>query len=196
MGDYMKNLIKDVLSFFVFLKYKNIWNMKEYLIKNNKESGIVATVYDHYLHKEGSYIGIRSHFENRPYFPHGVMGIFISDMSKIGKNAVIFQQVTIGADRLIDSNNQGNPTIGDNVYIGAGAKIIGNVKIGNNCRIGANAVVYMDMPDNSVAVASPTRLIQKENLDNRFVVANKDGSLRYYKDGKFHQLNKKEEFIK
>ena len=68
--------------------------------------------------------------------------------------------------------------------------------IGNNCRIGANAVVYMDMPDNSVAVASPTRLIQKENLDNRFVVANKDGSLRYYEDGKFHQLNKKEECIK
>ncbi len=189
----MKNLIKEILSFFVFIKYKNIWNMKNYLIKNNKESGIVATVYDHYINKKGSYIGIRSEFANQPYFPHGIMGIFISDMSKIGKNAVIFQQVTIGADRLIDSNNQGNPTIGDNVYIGAGAKIIGNVKIGNNCRIGANAVVYFDMPDNSVAVSAPTRLIQKENLDNRFIVANKDGSLRYYKDGKFYPLEKKEE---
>ncbi len=189
----MKNLIKEILSFFVFIKYKNIWNMKDYLIKNNKESGIVATVYDHYINKKGSYIGIRSEFANQPYFPHGIMGIFISDMSKIGKNAVIFQQVTIGADRLIDSNNQGNPTIGDNVYIGAGAKIIGNVKIGNNCRIGANAVVYFDMPDNSVAVSAPTRLIQKENLDNRFIVANKDGSLRYYKDGKFYPLEKNEE---
>ena len=46
------------------------------------------------------------------------------------------------------------------------------------------------MPDNSVAVASPTRLIQKENLDNRFIVANSDGSLRYYKDGKFYPLEK------
>lgn len=186
----MKNLIKDFLSFFVFLKYKDIWNIKNYLVKNDKESGIVASVYDHYINKKGSYIGIKSQFANTPYFPHGLLGIFISDMTKIGKNAIIFQQVTIGADRLIDSNNQGNPTIGDNVYIGAGAKIIGNVKIGNNCRIGANAVVYFDMPDNSVAVASPTKLIQKENLDNRFVVANSDGSLRYYKDGKFYPLEK------
>ena len=192
----MKNLIKEILSFFVFLKYKSIWNMKEYLLKNDKESGIVASVYSHYINKQGSYIGIRSSFENIPYFPHGLMGIFISDMSQIGKNAIIFQQVTIGADRLIDSNNQGNPTIGDNVYIGAGAKIIGNVKIGNNCRIGANAVVYKDMPDNSVAVASPTRIIQKENLDNRFIVANKDGSLRYYKDGKFYPLEDRQEFVK
>lgn len=184
----MKNMIKDFLSFFVFLKFKNIWNIKEYLAKNNLESGVIATVYDHYIHKEGSYIGISSHFENKPYFPHGIMGIFISDMTRIGKNAVIFQQVTIGADRLTDSDNQGNPTIGDNVYIGAGAKIIGNVTIGNNCRIGANAVVYKDMPDNSVAVCSPTRIIQKENLDNRFVVATKDGNLKVYENGSFHIL--------
>ncbi len=189
----MKNLIKEFLSFFVFLKFKNIWNIKDYLVKNKKDSGIIASVYSYYIEKRGSYIGIPVEFGNTPYFPHGISGIFISDMSKIGKNAIIFQQVTIGADRLIDSNNQGNPIIGDNVYIGAGAKIIGNVKIGNNCRIGANAVVYMDMPDNSVAVSSPTRIIQKENLDNRFIVANKDGSLKYYKDGKFYPLEESKE---
>ncbi len=188
----MKDFIKDFLSIFVFLRFKNIWNIKDYLVKNNKDTGIIASVYSHYIEKHNSYIGIPVKFANRPYLPHGLSGIFISDMSVIGKNAVIFQQVTIGADRLVDSNNQGNPVIGDNAYIGAGAKIIGNVKIGNNCRIGANAVVYMDMPDNSVAVSSPTRIIQKENLDNRFVVANKDGSLRYYQDGKFHPLEEKE----
>ena len=73
----MKDLIKDILSFFVFLKYKNIWNIKDYLKKSDKESGIVATVYDHYINKKGSYIGIRSEFGNTPYFPHGIMGIFI-----------------------------------------------------------------------------------------------------------------------
>lgn len=184
----MKNFVKSVLSFFVFLKFKNVWEMKDYLVKNNIESGIVATVYDYYIHKEGGYVGIRSKFAGRPYMPHGFMGVFISDMSEIGKNAVIFQHVTIGADRLMDSNNQGNPKIGDNVYIGAGAKIIGNVTIGNNCRIGANAVVYQDMPDNSVAVSSPTRIIQKENLDNRFVVATKDNKLKVYEDGRFREL--------
>lgn len=188
----MKNMVKNILSFFVFLKYKNIWNIKDYLVENNKESGIVATVYDHYIHKEGGYMGIRSKFAGRPYMPHGFMGVFISDMSEIGKNAVIFQHVTIGADRLLDSNNQGNPKIGDNVYIGAGAKIIGNVTIGNNCRIGANAVVYQDMPDNSVAVSSPTRIIQKENLDNRFVVATKDNKLKVYENGSFRELEQTE----
>ncbi len=193
----MKNMVKSVLSFFVFLKYKNIWNIKEYLVKNNIDSGIIATVYDYYIHKEGGYVGIGAEFANRPYMPHGFMGVFISDMTKIGKNAVIFQHVTIGADRLTDSDNQGNPVIGDNAYIGAGAKIIGNVKIGNNCRIGANAVVYKDMPDNSVAVCSPTRIIQKEKLDNRFIVANKDGKLKVYENGDFHILEegKKEEKV-
>ncbi len=188
----MKNLIKDMCGFFVFLKYKNVWNMKDYLVKTGKESGIVASVYDRYIHKEGGYIGIKSKFHGRPYMPHGFMGIFISDMSEIGKNAVIYQHVTIGADRLVDSDNQGNPVIGDNVYIGAGAKIIGNVKIGNNCRIGANAVVYKDMPDNSVAVCSPTRIIQKENLDNRFVVATQDGRFKVYENGVFRYLTDEE----
>lgn len=51
------------------------------------------------LRKKNSYIGIRTKFDNILYFPHGIMGIFISDETKIGKNAVIFQGVTIGAVR-------------------------------------------------------------------------------------------------
>lgn len=103
-----------------------------------------------------------------PCFPHGEMGIFISKQSVIGKNCVIFQHVTIGSNTLKGSN-VGSPIIGDNCYIGAGAKIIGNIKIGNNCRIGANACVYKDMPDNSLAVCAPTRTIIKDgNLDNHF----------------------------
>lgn len=55
------------------------------------------------------------------------------------------------------------------MIIGAGAKIIGDVRIGNNCRIGAGACVTKDLPDNTVAVSSPLRLIEhKEVLDNRF----------------------------
>lgn len=66
---------------------------------------------------------------------------------------MIFHQVTIGAVRTRGSKNIGNPTIGDNCYIGAGAKIIGKIKIGNNVRIGANAVVYQDIPDNTIVVS-------------------------------------------
>ncbi len=183
----LKNIYKEILSIFIFLRFKTIWNIKTYLVKNNKESGFSATVYSHYIDKKGSYIGIRSKFKNQPYFPHGILGIFISDESSIGKNAVIFQQVTIGAIRTKGSKNIGNPTIGDNCYIGAGAKIIGNIKIGNNCRIGANAVVYEDMPDNSIAVCSPTKIVtKKEPLDNKFYVLRKNGNVEYFENGTFH----------
>ena len=66
----------------------------------------------------------------------------------------------------------GSPTIGNNVYIGAGAKIIGNVTIGDNCRIGANCVVVKDMPANRTAVAASTRFIYSDSVnDNEFVSA-------------------------
>lgn len=123
--------------------------------------------YKNYLSKYGSWIGYNADIPNIPFFPHGFTGVFISGDAKIGRNAVILQYVTIGSNTLKDSTRIGSPIIGDNVYIGAGAMIIGGVKIGNNCRIGANAVVYKDMPPNSVAVQAPTRIIQKENLDNR-----------------------------
>ena len=81
--------------------------------------------------------------------------IVINGAAVIGKNCTILHGVTIG----IGSN--GIPTIGDNVYIGCGATIIGDVHIGNNCKIGANAVVLKDVPDNCTAVGNPARIIYK-----------------------------------
>lgn len=60
----------------------------------------------------------------------------------------------------------GSPTIGDNVYIGAGAKIVGNVKIGNNVRIGANCIVVNDVPDNSTIVLTKPRIIVNTDYKN------------------------------
>jgi len=60
-----------------------------------------------------------------PSFPHGAYGIFISGGAEIGANAVIFQQVTIGSNTLPDSNGRGAPRLGDDCYIGAGAKLVG-----------------------------------------------------------------------
>lgn len=76
---------------------------------------------------------------------------------KIGKNCRISQQVTIG--HIGGFKGGGTPTIGDNVYIGAGAKILGEIKIGNNVKIGANAVVITDVPDNATAVGVPAKVI-------------------------------------
>ncbi|MGY4105394.1 serine acetyltransferase [Ignavigranum ruoffiae] len=121
-----------------------------------------------FLFFSGSSIASAAKFANRPTFPHGITGVHISSGASIGKNAVIFQQVTIGSNTLADSKHYGAPSIGDNCYIGAGAKIIGNVTVGNNVRIGANAVVVDDIPDHTIVVSQPVRLIHKESLDNHF----------------------------
>ena len=102
-------------------------------------------------------------------FPHGLNGILISQRAVIGKNCIIFQQVTIGSNTLRDTNKAGAPILGDNVYIGAGAKIIGGIKIGNNVRIGANCVVVDDIPDNcTVVMNKPKIVIHDKYKDNKF----------------------------
>lgn len=94
------------------------------------------------------------HFPPPPMLPHGIDGIIVGHDAKVGNDCVIFQQVTIAAGGVI---------IGDNVIIGAGAKILPKVKIGNHCRVGANAVVVEDMPDYSTCVMQKPRIILKHN---------------------------------
>jgi len=165
-------------------KHKGIWGIKDHLYQTGAKNDRLLQMYDSYFAKYGSWIGYSSRFENAPYFPHLYYGVFISGQASIGDNVVIFQQVTIGSNTLNGRNSKGSPVIGNNVYIGAGAKIIGNIIIGDNCRIGANAVVYEDMPPNSVAVQAHTRIIQKTTLDNRFYIY-KNEKWCYFKNGKW-----------
>lgn len=103
-----------------------------------------------------THIGCGAQLDSVPNFPHGLYyGIVVSHNAKIGKNATIFHQVTIG------EGNGGAPTIGDNCIIGAGAKIIGKVTVGNNVKIGANCVVIDDIPDNATVVMEKPRIIVK-----------------------------------
>lgn len=90
-------------------------------------------------------------------------GIVISSLAIIGENCNIMQGVTIGASSR--GKSKGVPVIGDYVYMGAGAKIIGNVKIGNHAAIGANAVVTKDIPDYGVVVGMPAKIISLEGSD-------------------------------
>lgn len=84
-------------------------------------------------------------------------GVVINGSVRGGENIKIEHLVTIGAERNT------SPTLGDNVFIGAGAKIIGPVRIGSNTKIGANAVVTKDVPDNATAIGIPARiLLQKK----------------------------------
>lgn len=110
----------------------------------------------------GSGLPITAKIGKNITFPHGLYGVFISKDAIIGNNCTIYHQVTIGRNDIKGSKRYGAPIIGDNVYIGCGAKIIGNVKIGNNVKIGANCVVTNDLPDNCTCVLGENRIIVKE----------------------------------
>lgn len=86
------------------------------------------------------------------FIDHG-MGVVIGQTSEIGDNVVIFHGVTLGGTGK--EKGKRHPTIGNNVMIGAGAKILGNIKIGDNCKIGANAVVVKNISDNKTVVGIP-----------------------------------------
>lgn len=154
--------------------YGGFFNYREKNAEKIKSSFLHGKLYHSYLYRYGAYIGERTLFGGKPVLPHYLFGIFISNSSRIGRNVVIFQQVTIGSNALENHEKQGAPEIGDNVIIGAGAKIIGNIKIGDNCRIGANCVVVKDMEPNTTAVAAPTRFIKSdEELNNTLLCLDK-----------------------
>ena len=108
----------------------------------------------------GSTVPYTVEFEDIPTLPHGFHGVFISKDAKIGKDVTIYHQVTIGSIESKGSKHPGAPVIGNNVLIGAGAKILGGITIGNNVKIGANAVVVDDVPNNCVVVGVPGKVIK------------------------------------
>lgn len=94
-------------------------------------------------------------------FAYGGIGVVIHSRSRIGKRVIIGQNVTIG--RSLDPESI--PEIGDNVYISAGARIIGDIKVGNNVIVGANAVVTKNVPNNSIVAGVPAKIIKTIDED-------------------------------
>lgn len=104
----------------------------------------------------GIYIPVKANI-GKGFTIHNFSGIFICETT-IGENCIVFQGVTIGFLR-------GKPTppkIGNNVFLGAGAKVLGSVTIGNNVVVGANSVVMSDVPDNCTVMGVPARIISRE----------------------------------
>lgn len=91
------------------------------------------------------------------FIDHG-MGVVIGETAVIGDNCTIYQGVTLGGTGK--ERNKRHPTLGDNVVVGAGAKVLGNIVIGDNVKIGANSVVLTDVPDNCTVVGVG-RIIRK-----------------------------------
>ncbi len=114
-------------------------------------------LYKAFMDSRGAYISLLADFAGEPRLPHKQHGIFIAPSSRIGARVTIYQQVTIGKNDTESSPRFGAPRIADDVYIGAGAKIIGRIEIGSGARIGAGAVVVTDVAP-GVTVVSPKAL--------------------------------------
>jgi serine O-acetyltransferase len=92
------------------------------------------------------------------FIDHG-MGVVIGETAEIGANVTLYHGVTLGGTSL--SKGKRHPTLGDNVVVGAGAKVLGAITVGENSRIGANAVVVRAVPPNSVVVGVPGQAVTR-----------------------------------
>lgn len=94
------------------------------------------------------------------FVDHG-MGVVIGETTIIGTNCVLFHNVTLGGTGKHDGKR--HPTIGDNVFIGTGAILLGPISVGSNVKIGANSFIVMcDVPSNSTVAGTPARIIKRD----------------------------------
>jgi serine O-acetyltransferase len=93
------------------------------------------------------------------FIDHG-MGVVIGETTEIGEDVTLYQGVTLGGTG--HDRGKRHPTLGSNVTVGAGAKVLGNIRIGNNVKIGAGSVVVHPVPDNCTVVGVPAEIVRKE----------------------------------
>lgn len=100
------------------------------------------------------------------FIDHG-MGVVIGETAEIGENVTIYHGVTLGGVSL--NKGKRHPTIGNNVVIGSGSKILGPFKVGDNAKIGSNSVVVKEVPENATVVGIPGRIVtesKKSDFDH------------------------------
>ena len=95
------------------------------------------------------------------FIDHG-MGVVIGETTIIGDNCTIYQNVTLGGTGK--EHGKRHPTLGNNVLVGAGAKVLGPFTVGDNSKIAANAVVLNEIPANSTCVGVPARVVKRDNV--------------------------------
>lgn len=93
------------------------------------------------------------------FIDHG-MGVIIGETAEVGDNVTIYQGVTLGGTGK--EKGKRHPTIGNNVVISTGAKVLGSLTIGNNVKIGAGSVVLRNVPDNCTVVGVPGKIVRQE----------------------------------
>ncbi|HWI75289.1 MAG TPA: serine O-acetyltransferase [Baekduia sp.] len=91
------------------------------------------------------------------FIDHG-MGVVIGETADIGDNVTLYQGVTLGGTGF--ATGKRHPTVGDNVTVGSGAKLLGPIEVGHGAKVGANSVVITDVPPNSTVVGNPGHVVR------------------------------------
>ncbi len=113
----------------------------------------------------------------RVFFDHA-MGVVVGETAEIGDGCTIYQGVPLGGTSLYKGEKR-HPTLGKDVVIGAGAKVLGGFTVGDGAKVGSNAVVTKPVPAGATAVGNPARIIQAETDAKREEAASKMGFSAY-----------------
>lgn len=150
-------------SFEILLTYSGLKAVRSYRrahwFYRHKWFTIARIISQHARHKTGIEIHPGAQIGKGLFIDHG-MGVVIGETTVIGDNCLLYQGVTLGGTGK--DKGKRHPTLGDNVMVGAGAKVLGPIHIGNNVKVAANAVVLKDIPDNCTAVGVPARIARCE----------------------------------
>lgn len=139
---------------------------------------LMAYRVSHALHEKKKYFAARAVSQTARFFTgieihpgakigkglvidHG-MGVVIGETAEIGDNCTLYQGVTLGGTGK--DVGKRHPTLGNNVMVGSGAKVLGPFKIGSNTKIASNAVVLEEIPDNCTAVGIPAKIVRREGV--------------------------------
>ena len=144
--------------FFLYSGYKAVraYRRANWFYRHNMKF-IARYISQRARHKTGVEIHPGATIGKGLFIDHG-MGVVIGETTVIGENCTIYQNVTLGGTGK--ETGKRHPTLGNNVLVGSGAKVLGPFKVGDNSRIAAGAVVLSEIPPNSTAVGVPARVVK------------------------------------
>lgn len=154
----------------VYLLYSGVKAVRDYRVANwffKKNMKFIARFLSQRSRKK---TGIEIHpgakIGKGLFIDHG-MGVVIGETTEIGDNCTIYQNVTLGGTG--HEKGKRHPTLGDNVTVGAGAKILGPFKIGDNSKVGAGSVVLSEVPKNCTVVGVPAKIVKQDGKPIRSI---------------------------
>lgn len=147
-------------------KFIFFWRLSKKYKRKSLIGFISYQFFKHYSFKFGYQIPLSVDIGEGLLLPHYGF-VVINGGSKIGSNCNILQGVTLGNTK--GGKNPGNPTIGNEVYIGPSATLVGKIKIGNRVLIAPNSFVNFDVPDDSIVLGNPAKIISKNNPTKEYI---------------------------